>query len=154
MGDIILLKKYQDMKQKKQESTESIVTLLSHMASEVSKILDKSGIEMMEEREIQERKRFEERYKNVLSQAPDSAEAQLQYFANVMLKFLPTIFHGEWKNRFDAYMNFSEFYLSEFDTAYSQYHDTNEKYEKEYPFRFTTLDADALEKNYKTAFSR
>lgn len=95
MGEIILLEKYQDMKQKKRESTEDIATLLSHMASEVSNILNKPGIEMMKEREIQERKRFEERYKDVLLRAPDYAESQIQYFAGIMLNFLPAIFHGE-----------------------------------------------------------
>lgn len=43
-------------------------------------------------------------------------------------------------------MDFSKFYLTEFDTAYTQYHSENQEYENEYPFRFTTLDADALEK--------
>lgn len=147
MSDIILLEKYQDMKQKKQENTEDIAALLSHMASEVSKTLDKSRIEMMKEREIQERKRVEERYKDVLSQTPDSAEAQLQYFAGVMSNFLPAIFHGEWKDRFNSYMDFSEFYLTEFDAAYAQYHSENQEYEKEYPFRFSPLpDPDSLEK--------
>lgn len=92
MGEIILLEKYQDMKQKKRESTEDIAALLSYMASEVSKILDKPRIEMMEEREIQERKRIEERYKDVLLRAPDHPETQIQYFAGIMSEFLPVIF--------------------------------------------------------------
>lgn len=129
MGEIILLEKYQDMKQKKRESTEDIAALLSHMASEVSKILDKPGLEMMEERELQERKRVEEQYKDVLSQAPDSAEAQLQYFAGFISNFLSSIFHGEQKDQFDTYMDFSEFYLSKFDTAFSQYRNENQEYE-------------------------
>ncbi len=145
MGEIILLEKYQDMKQKKRESTEYIATLLSHMASEVSNILNKPGIEMMEGREIQERKMFEERYKDVISQAPDSAEAQLQYFASVLSNFLSAIFHGEQKDQFNTFMDFSEFYLSEFDTAYCEYRNDNKKYEKEYPFRFPSLEADSLE---------
>lgn len=149
MDDIISLEKYQDRKQKKQENTEDIKNIdafLSYMASDVTKVLNNIEIEMMEEREIQERKRFEERYKDVLPQAPDSAEAQLQYFASILLAFLPTIFHGEQKDRFNTYMDFSEFYLSEFDTAFSQYRNKNKECEQEYPFRFSPLpDPDTLE---------
>jgi len=150
MGKIILLAKYQNMKQKKQESAEYIAVLLSYMTSEISKILDKPGIEMVEEREKQNRKRFEKQYENVLLRAPDRPETQIQYFAGIMSEFLPVIFHSEWKNRFDAYMDFSEFYLSEFDDAYCRYLKENQEYEKEYPFQFSPLDANELEKELRS----
>lgn len=127
------------------EYDENIYALLESMASEVSEILDGPGIENLIEREKEDRKKFEERYKDVLLRAPASAEAQIQYFASVMSNFLPSIFHSEYKNRFDAYVDFSEFYLSEFDIAYSQYCNDNQEYEKEYPFRFPPLDANTLE---------
>lgn len=44
-------------------------------------------------------------------------------------------------------MDFSEFYLSEFDTAFSQYRNENQEYEQNYPFRFSPLpDPYTLEK--------
>lgn len=146
MGKIILLAKHQDMKQKKRESAENIAALLSYMTSEISKILDKPGIEMVEEREKQNRKRFEKQYENVLLRTPGRPETQIQYFACILSEFLPVIFHSEWKNRFDAYMDFSEFYLSEFDDAYCRYLKENREYEKKYPFRFLQMDTNALEK--------
>lgn len=59
--------------------------------------------------------------------------------------FLPFIFHGRWQDRYKAYSDFSEFYLSEFDDAYYSFHSANQKYEKEYPFQFPPREADILE---------
>lgn len=136
------------------EYDENIYALLESMASEVSEILDGSGIENLIEREKEDRKKFEEKYKDVLLRAPSSAEAQIQYFAGVMLNFLPLIFHSKYENRFDAYIDFSEFYLFEFDTAYSQYCNENQKYEKEYPFRFPQLDANTLERELQNCLQQ
>lgn len=155
MGEIILFQKYWDRKQKKKEDikstehyeyNENIDAPLNYMSSEISKTLDKPGLESFADRENKERKEFEEKYSDILTAAPVTNEGKIQYFANVMLEFLPKIFHGKQKRRFNAYMDFSEFYLSEFDTAYDQYRSKNQEYEKEYPFRFTPLDADTLEK--------
>lgn len=154
MGKIILFNKHQNRNKKTHKAkqiiensngNENLDEFIEYMSSEVSKILDKPETNSFADIEKKERKEFEEKYKDVLSQAPDTAEAQIQYFAGIMLEFLPMIFHGEQKDRFDAYMDFSEFYLSEFDIAYSQYHNEHQKYEKEYPFRFIPLSADTLE---------
>ncbi len=154
IGDIISFEKQQKRKQKREKSAktteyyaynENINSFLSHMASRVTKILGRPGIENLIENEKEDRKKFEERYRDMLV-APISNIDKIQYFAGIMLNILPSVFHGERKDRFNAYMDFSEFYLSEFDTAYSQYHSTNQQYKKEYPFRFIHLESDALEK--------
>lgn len=111
----------------------------------MSKTLDKPGIENLLETEKEGRKKFEQKYKDILLSAPISDADRIQYFAGIMLIFLPSIFHGEWQNRYEAYMDFSEFYLSEFDVAYYNYRSANQKHEKEYPFRFPSLEADTLE---------
>ena len=81
-------------------------------------------------------------------------EAKIQYFAGIMINFLPTIFYGKWKNRFNTHMDFSEFYLSEFDMAYSKYHNERQVSEKEYPFRFILLDSDTLENEIQDYLTR
>lgn len=90
-------------------------------------------------------KKFEQKYKDVLSVAPRSDIDKIQYFASIMLNFLPSIFHGKQEERLNAYIDFSEFYLLEFDMAYSQYRKENQKHEKEYLFRFTPLKPNILE---------
>lgn len=154
IGEIISFKKQQNRKQKRKKNAktteyyaydENINSFLSHMASGILKILDRPGIENLVEIEKEDRKKFEERYSDVLAAAPISNIGKIQYFSDIMLNILPSIFHGKWKDRFNAHMDFSEFYLSEFDTAYSQYHSANQQYEKEYPFRFAPLETCRLE---------
>lgn len=151
MGKIISFEKHRDKRQRKRERlkafecTDNIDTILHYMVSEVSNILDKSDIDTLNEKENIERRKFKKRYSDVLSAAPISNAGRISYFANVMLNLLPLLFHGEYKNRLNSYMDFSEFYLLEFDTAYCQYLNENKEYEKEYPFQFSPLGTDTLE---------
>lgn len=154
MCKIISFEKHWDKKQRNKESTktiefyeynENINAFLGYTATEISNIPDKPGIEKLIEMEKEDRKKFEERYSDVLTTAPFTNEGKIQYFAGIMLNFLPMIFHGQWKDSFNAFIDFSEFYLSEFDTAYTQYCSEYQEYEKEYSFRFIPLDTAALE---------
>jgi len=150
MCEIIFLNKYQNRKQQKTDcpnysSNEELATPFEQMASQVSDLFNnKSMIEALEKGESEIRKEFEEKYKHVLSHAPAPAEAQIQYFAGIMLEFLSDIFRDQ-AGRSDAYWDFIEFYISEFNTAYSNFHiDNKHSLEKEYPFRCTHLTADEL----------
>ena len=96
------------------------------------------------ERDI--RKKFEQDHKDILLSAPIYDADRIQYFAGVLLDFLPLIFHNSnCECRYKAYMDFSEFYLSEFDTAYNNFHKNYQNLEKEYLFRFPKMEIDALE---------
>lgn len=150
MCKIMFLDKYRNRKQQKAHclnysSDEELATLFRQMTSQVSDLFsNKSMITALKKSESEIRKEFEEKYKDVLSHAPASAKAQIQYFAGIMLEFLPDIFR-EQAGRSDAYWNFIEFYISEFNTAYSNFHiDNKHSLEKEYPFRCTHLTADEL----------
>lgn len=121
----------------------SLTDFIGYMASEVSRIQSKLWTKPLEEREKEERNEFEEKYCDVLAAAPISRSDRISYFANVMLCLLPYVFHDRHKKQF--FSDFSMFYLSEFDAAYCEYRSNNEKYEKEYPFQFPSLDADILE---------
>lgn len=93
-----------------------------------------------------EEERFREKYKDVLAAMPVSAGERMQYFSNVMLHLLPDVFHGSnWDERFDACANFCEFYISEFNPAYSDYIKENKEFEKEYQYKFRAMAAEELE---------
>lgn len=152
MSNIILLENHQKKSREKctpakiveiSNESKTITDFIGYMASEVSGIQNSPWRKPLEEREKEEQKEFEERYNDVLATAPRTNEGKLRYFADVMLNLLPFVFHDRQKNLF--FSDFSMFYLSEFDSAYSQYSSENQKYEKEYPFRFPSLDTDSLE---------
>ena len=69
----------------------------------------------------------------------------MQYFAIVMLKLLPDTFHGSWDARFDAWMDFSQFYITGFDSAYSDYINVNKRLERPYQYKFGAMAAEKLE---------
>ena len=153
MCTIILLENHQKKSRKKctpantveiPNENKTITNFIGYMASKVSEIQNSPWQKPLEQREQEDQKEFAERYNDVLAAAPRTAEGKLRYFANVMLNLLPSVFHGRQKNLF--FSDFSMFYLSEFDAAYSQYCNVNQEYEKEYPFRFPLLEANALEK--------
>lgn len=153
MSNIILFKNHQKKSRKKctpaktveiPNESKIITDFIGYIASEVSEIQNNPWRKPLDQREKEEQKEFEERYNDILTAAPHSNEDKLRYFANVMLNLIPSVFHDRHKNQF--FSDFSMFYLSEFDAAYSQYCNVNQEYEKEYPFRFPLLEANALEK--------
>jgi len=94
--------------------------------------------------EEEEKEKFQEKYNNILAAIPITTEAKLQYFADVMLHLLPDIFHtNDWVTKFDTWLDFCQFYISEFDSAYSDYMQVNKKYEKPYQYKFRPM---AIEK--------
>lgn len=103
-------------------------------------------IEFWKNMEEEMDERFRIKYKDVLETVPVSVSEKMQYFADVMLKFIPNIFHGNWDARFDACTDFCEFYISGFDPAYSDYVKENKDFEKKYDYKFGTMKAEKLEK--------
>lgn len=152
MSNIILFKNHQKKSRKKcipaktveiPNESKTITDFIGYMASEVSGIQNTPWRRPLDPSEKENQKEFAERYNDVLAAAPRTDEGKLRYFANVMLNLLPSVFHDRQKNLF--FSDFSMFYLSEFDAAYYEYRSNNKNFEKEYPFRFPTLDADSLE---------
>ncbi len=97
---------------------------------------------------------FRNKYSDVLAAGPVSSGPKMQYFADVMLKLIPNIFHGNLDTRFDAYADFCEFYISEFDPAYSDYIRENKKFEKEYQYKFGTMKTEKLEEELKKCLTK
>lgn len=84
-----------------------------------------------------------------------SSADRVSYFANVISSLIPSVFHcRERAGRLNAYADFSEFYLSEFDSAYCEYLSANEKYKKEYPLQIPPMAADVLEKDLQNCLSQ
>lgn len=103
-------------------------------------------IEYWKNIEKEEEERFREKYKDVLTAVPVSASEKMQYFAKVMLHLLSDIFHSSnWDIRFDTWLDFCEFYMSGFDSAYSDYIKENKEFEKEYQYKFMAMAAEELE---------
>lgn len=112
-------------------------------------------IEYWKKIEKEEEERFSEKYKDVLAAMPVSAGERMQYFSNVMLHLLPDVFHGSnWDERFDACANFCEFYISEFNPAYSDYIKENKEFEKEYQYKFGTMKTEKLEEELKKCLTK
>ena len=126
--------------------------LFDSMFSRLQKIVESPEMEGMIEREQEEKKRFYERYADVFKVIPLSNVARIQHLATAMLNLVPTMFHGEWKTRFDIYMDFSYFHYDEFDPVCSK---LEKKYGKpDYPFEFEPMDADALEAALKDCLNK
>lgn len=98
--------------------------------------------------------KFRNKYSDVLAAGPVSSGAKMQYFADVMLKLIPNIFHGNLDTRFDAFADFCEFYISEFDPAYSDYIKENKEFEKEYQYKFGTMNTEKLEEELKKCLTK
>ena len=98
--------------------------------------------------------KFRNKYSDVLAAGPISSGAKMQYFADVMLKLIPNIFHGNLDARFATYADFCEFYISEFDPAYSDYIRENKKFEKEYQYKFGTMKTEKLEEELKKCLTK
>lgn len=98
--------------------------------------------------------KFRNKYSDVLTAGPVSSGAKMQYFADVMLKLIPNIFHGNLDTRFDAFADFCEFYISEFDPAYSDYIRENKEFEKEYQYKFGTMKTEKLEEELKKCLTK
>ena len=103
-------------------------------------------IEYWKNLEKEEEERFKDKYKDLLAAAPISASERMQYFSKAMLYLLSDIFHGiNWDIRFDVWLDFCEFYISYFDSAYSDYAKKNKGVEKEYQYKFRTMAVEELE---------
>ena len=103
-------------------------------------------IEYWKNIEKEEEERFKEKYKDVLAAVPCSDGEKMQYFSNIMLQLLPDVFHGSsWDARFDAWMDFSQFYITGFDSAYSDYIKANKEFEQPYQYKFKGMAAEKLE---------
>lgn len=105
--------------------------------------------------EKEEEEKFRIKYKNVLSAVPVSPGAKMQYFANIMLQLLPDVFHNNiWDIRFDTWIDFCKFYMSEFDPAYSDYFKINKKFEQPYSHKFKPISEGKLEEDLKDCLKR
>lgn len=110
-----------------------------------AKLEPEQQIEYWKNLEKEEEERFKEKYKNVLAAVPGSAGEKMQYFAIVMFKLLPDTFHGSWDARFDTWMDFSQFYITGFDSAYSDYINANKRLERPYQYKSGAMAAEKLE---------
>ena len=103
-------------------------------------------IEYWKNIEKEEEERFKEKYKDVLAAVPVTAGEKIQYFANIMLQLLPHVFHNNIEDiRFDTWIDFCQFYIIGFDSAYSDYIKANKEFEQPYQYKFKGMAAEKLE---------
>ena len=112
-------------------------------------------IEYWKNIEKEEEERFRAKYRDVLTAVPVSAGEKMQYFAKVMLHLLPNVFHGSsWDARFDTCMDFCQFYITEFDSAYSDYIKVNKEFERPYHYKFHEMAAEKLEEELEDCLGK
>ena len=98
---------------------------------------------------------FKERYSHVFAVVPISNMARMQHFAKSMLSLVPDIFcDNDWDTRFDAWMDFCQFYITGFDPAYSRYLRENPNLEKAYQYKFEAMPAEKLEEELEDCLIR
>ena len=103
-------------------------------------------IEYWKNIEKEEEERFKAKYRDVLAAVPCSDGEKMQYFAKIMLRLIPDIFHeSSWDTRFDICMDFCQFYITGFDSAYSDYIKANKEFEQPYQYKFKGMAAEKLE---------
>lgn len=111
-------------------------------------------IEYWKNIEKEEEERFQCKYNDVLAIVPINAGARMQYFASAMLQLIPDIFHGNRDTEFDAWMDFSQFYITEFDPAYSDYIKANKEFEQPYQYKFKEMATEKLEEELKNCLKK
>ncbi len=162
MGNVISFEKRKKRKRKFNQNKKKSKTVTEKSTTEYPAVLDplkdgssadtdyadmepKDKIEYWKNIEKEEEERFRAKYSDVLVAVPCSDGEKMQYFAIVMLKLLPDTFHGSWDARFDAWMDFSQFYITGFDSAYSGYIKANKEFEQPYQYKFQEMAAEKLE---------
>lgn len=134
------------------DSEENFYKLLSSMSGMAGHILSSPEADTIMKREEEEQKRFYERYKDVFSIVPISDVGKMQHYTEAMLNLVPSIFHGDWQTRFDAYIDFEKFHYGAFDAACSK---LAKKYEQpEYAFQFQPMEPNLLEDSLKDCLNR
>lgn len=112
-------------------------------------------IEFWKNIEKEEEERFRTKYKDVLAVVPIDAGAKMQYFAAAMLKLIPNIFHNiSWDTRFDTFMDFCQFYITEFEPAYGDYLQENKELEKPYLYKFKDMATEKLEEKLEDCLKK
>ena len=120
-----------------------------------AKLEPEQQIEYWKNLEKEEEERFRCKYSDVLAAVPVNTSEKMQYFASVMLKFIPNIFHGRNLDiRFDAWIDFCKFYMSGFDPAYSDYFKVNKKLEQPYSYKFKPISEEKLEEQLKDCLTK
>ncbi len=172
MGNVISFQKAKKKKEKKfnqnkkksktvtEKSTTGYPVVLNPLKEDSSINMDyaemkpEDKIEYWKNIEKEEEERFKEKYKDVLAAVPFSDGEKMQYFAIVMLKLLPDTFHGSWDAKFDAWMDFSQFYITGFDSAYSGYIKANKEFEQPYHYKFHEMAAEKLEEELEDCLGK
>lgn len=134
------------------DSEENFYKLLSSMSDMAGHILFSPEADTIMKREEEEQKRFYERYKDVFSIVPISDFGKMQHYTEAMLNLVPSIFHGDWQTRFDAYIDFEKFHYGAFDAAYSRLAKRIEQ--PEYPFHFKPMELSLLEDSLKKCLNK
>lgn len=168
MGNVISLKKAKKKKEEKfNQSKKKTQTATEKAAKEYPVVLNplKDGssidvdyaemkpedkIEYWKKIEKEEEERFRCKYSDVLAAVPVTAGEKIQYFANIMLQLLPDVFHNNIEDiRFDTWIDFCQFYITGFDSAYSDYFKANKEFEQPYEYKFKGMAAEKLEEELK-----
>ncbi len=162
MGEVIPFEKLKKKKNEFNPNEKNSRIITENATTEYPKVLDslKEGssididyadmepdekIEYWKNIEKEEEERFRCKYSDVLAAVPVSAGEKMQYFAKVMLQLLPDTFHRSWDARFDTWMDFCQFYITGFDSAYSDYIKANKEFEQPYQYKFKEMAAEKLE---------
>ncbi len=167
MGDVIPFEKLKKKENEFNPNKKNSKIITEKATTECPKVLDslKEGsrtdvdyadmepekkIEYWKNIEKEEEERFQCKYSDVLAAIPVSAGEKMQYFAKVMLRLIPDIFHdSSWDTRFDVWMDFCQFYITGFDSAYSDYFKANKEFEQPYEYKFKEMAAEKLEEELK-----
>lgn len=166
MGNVISFEKRKKRKKKFNQNKKKSKTVTEKSTTEYPAVLkpQKNGsridvdyaeleseqqIEYWKNLEKEEEEKFKTKYNDVLAVVPVTAGAKMQYFATVMLRLLPDIFHEDWDTRFDIWMDFCQFYITGFDSAYSDYIKANKEFEQPYEYKFKEMAAEKLEEELK-----
>lgn len=166
MGNLISFEKRKKRKEKFNQNKKKSKISTEKATTECPKVLDSlkedssididyaemkpdEKIEYWKSIEKEEEERFRCKYSDVLAIVPINVGARMQYFASAMLQLIPDIFHGNWDTEFDAWMDFSQFYITEFDPAYSDYIKANKEFEQPYQYKFKGMAAEKLEEELK-----
>ena len=162
MGNVISFEKekrkkktFNPNKEKSKMAAEKATCESNRIDVDYAKMEPEQQAEFWKNMEKEEEEKFRIKYKDVLSAVPVSPGAKMQYFANIMLQLLPDVFHNNiWDIRFDTWIDFCKFYMSEFDPAYSDYFKINKKFEQPYSHKFKPISKEKLEEDLKDCLKR
>lgn len=134
-------------------SYDDVESFISHMAESSQDIIFSDEANAMEKKERERKRWFVNKYINVLNTLPLFTLERIKHYSKAVIPLVPKMFNGEYKDRFNAYYDFGEFFFR-IDSCASMYAEEHQNASSEYNFEFRKRTVNELEKDILSTLNK